>query len=148
MIKCAFWDMFIQLWWNLCIFLRGEVPGSAHGVLPAPLHLCHHGHQRGTQVRHQHQEADSAQYHLVQLRLKHTLQIRWTAAAGFGAPLLSGHTGNCSRISLHDHKDNFIDTLWAKRTVFFFTCFLFCFVFVFLFLIYIFWQHDQQTSFL
>lgn len=91
--------------------LRGEVPGSAHGVLPAPLHLRHHGHQRGAQVGHQHQEADAAQHHLVQLRLKHTLQINWTAAAGSGAPLLSGHTGCYSGNDLYDPKGNFIDVL-------------------------------------
>lgn len=56
-------------------YFRGEVSSSAYGVLPASLNLRHHGNQRGPQVGHQHQEADTAQHHLVQLRLKHTHKL-------------------------------------------------------------------------
>lgn len=33
---------------------RGEVPGSADGVLSASLNLRYHGHSRGPQVGHEH----------------------------------------------------------------------------------------------
>lgn len=100
LVSVHFGDMLTELLRSLSSFHRGEVPGTAHGVLPTPLHLCHHGHQRGTQVGHQHQEADSAQHHLAELRLRRTLQINWTAAADLGALLLSGRTGRCSRTNL------------------------------------------------
>jgi len=61
---------------------RGEVSGSADGVLPASLHLRHHGDQRDPQVGHEHQETDGAQHHLVQLRLSVLLQAAKRPSTG------------------------------------------------------------------
>lgn len=108
--------------YSLTFSFRGEVSSSAYGVLPASLNLRHDGNQRGPQVGHQHQEADTAQHHLVQLRLKHT-GLDWT---GLQPPVLSGftlHTYNCANEwVLCDPKGHFFKVQWAM--IFFLICFL------------------------
>lgn len=49
---------------------RGKVSSSKDGVLPASLHLRHHGSQRGPEAGHQHQETDPTQHLVVQLKPK------------------------------------------------------------------------------